>query len=111
MALGTIGPDRLALALLHFQPADQHRVDQGGDQERRHHRRARAEGQVLEQAEEGELVGMGEKREVIKHQAPFSLRASMMTDILAPLDSLTRTASPGLCAARTWGSRLSEVSP
>src|ERR1700722_9519520 len=110
MALGAVAADGLALALFDFQPADQHGVDEKGDGQRRHHSRAGAEGQVAEQPEEGELVGVGEEGEIIKHQLSLAFNASTITDILAPLEPFTSTVSPGFSALSSSGARAVEFS-
>ena len=57
MALRPVGADRLALALLRLQPGDDARPEHEADEQRRHHRAARAEGEIAEEIERLELVG------------------------------------------------------
>jgi hypothetical protein len=56
-------------ALLEFQPADQRRADQEGDDERRHHRPAGAEGDVAKHVEELEVLRERNEK-VIEHERP-----------------------------------------
>src|SRR6185312_15753805 len=102
--------DGLALALAFFQPRDQGRVDEEGDQERRHHCRAGAEGEIAEQPEEGQLFGMSEKRQVIQHQPAFPFRASTITAMRLPREPFTSTVSPGLSEAASGSTRPAEFS-
>ena len=110
MALGAVAADGLALALFQLQPTNQHGIDDKGDGQRRHHRRAGTESEIAEQAEESELIGVGEKRQIVEHYACLALSASTITDILAPLEPLTSTVSPGLRAVRSCGARAAEFS-
>ena len=56
MALGAVGADRLAVTLLGFEPADSGGAEDKGDEQRRHHRAAGAEGEVAEQVEDVDLM-------------------------------------------------------
>ena len=57
VVLRPVEADRLALALLGFEPGDEVRAEEEADQQRRHHRAARAEGEVAEKIEGLEAVG------------------------------------------------------
>src|SRR5690242_4983559 len=110
MTLRSVGADGLALALSFLEPGDQSGVDEKSDQQRCHHRRARAEREVTEQPEEGQLVGVRQERQIIQHQPAFSFRASTITAMRLPKEPLTRTVSPGLSAAVSRSTSPAEFS-
>ena len=97
VALGPVQADRLALALLPLQPADQGRADQEADQERRHHRAAGAEGDVADDVEGADLVREREEQ-AVEHQAAF-LMTPPAPEPARPIPSMPPPPAPCGCRA------------
>ena len=83
-----------------------------GDEERRHHRPAGAEGEVSEQTEAARTGRHGSEVKDNKTSAPLRLARFQRFDDdrhRLPIEPLTRTVSPGFSAATSGGRKFGRV--
>src|SRR5262249_4237246 len=107
---GTIGADRLALALANLEPADERRTDHKADHHGGQNRAAGAEGEIAEDVEERRCIRkICQKVKHLPLYAPRAFSASMITDMRLPNEPLTRTTSPFFTRAISSGAKSADV--